>query len=490
MRREENPTMTQRTHSIRLLSLSAALAVLVTVPGLSLGQAEKSLDSCEKTAAKNATAQIKARTKTIAKCLQKISGELVKNGKLTPDAVAKACAGAFRKLNNTVDPTKTIQSKAKTKIRAACDPTANAGLAHSAAQVLSLTPPVVAEGIEGKRAEAYCQAFGGDGTFDLVEDWVDCQLQSGICEANQQITVEYPRVLEWLDAIRPAIVALGSDPKYTDGLAALDAFRLAIDSNTDDTLDINCGPGTSECGNGTVDANEECDGVNLNGQTCVSVGFPDGGTLACKGNCGFNYQGCSSGTMSKTGQTTVYQADDDGDIQAGPNFNFVDNPDGTISDLNTGLMWEKMSDDNSVHDRNNPYSWSTAFSDKINKLNNRCNNDETVDCTVGGDAACGGVGGECGFAGYRDWRLPNIKELQSILDLGTTSPSLRAEFNYGCTLNCTVLTCSCGPPTQTWSSTTYNAATGQAWFINFLHGRTDPNPKTLLQAVRAVRTGN
>jgi hypothetical protein len=47
------------------------------------------------------------------------------------------------------------------------------------------------------------------------------------------------------------------------------------------------------CGNGVVEAGEQCDGANLNGQTCQSLGFT-GGTLACGAGCTFNTAGCTS----------------------------------------------------------------------------------------------------------------------------------------------------------------------------------------------------
>lgn len=43
----------------------------------------------------------------------------------------------------------------------------------------------------------------------------------------------------------------------------------------------------------------------------------------------------------KTGQTMSYGAGDDGDVQAGLPPAYTDNGDGTITDRNTGLMWEK-----------------------------------------------------------------------------------------------------------------------------------------------------
>lgn len=48
------------------------------------------------------------------------------------------------------------------------------------------------------------------------------------------------------------------------------------------------------CGNGTLDTGEECEGTNLGGQTCADVGpyLPGVGTLACDGTCHFDTTQC------------------------------------------------------------------------------------------------------------------------------------------------------------------------------------------------------
>lgn len=86
-----------------------------------------------------------------------------------------------------------------------------------------------------------------------------------------------------------------------------------------------------------------------------------------------------------------------GNTQYGQN-NFVDNDNGTISDLATGLMWQKA-DDGKGRD------WQEALSYAEN-LN---------------------------LAAYSDWRLPNAKELQSIVDYTrspqtTQSPAINPVF--------------------------------------------------------------
>lgn len=48
------------------------------------------------------------------------------------------------------------------------------------------------------------------------------------------------------------------------------------------------------CGNGIVETGEECDGADLDGQTCVGLGYA-GGALTCNSDCTFNTSSCTSG---------------------------------------------------------------------------------------------------------------------------------------------------------------------------------------------------
>ena len=84
-------------------------------------------------------------------------------------------------------------------------------------------------------------------------------------------------------------------------------------------------------------------------------------------------------------------------IEYGKN-NFIDNKDGTVNDLTTGLMWQKADDGNSR-------SW-----------------EESLDYAENIE-----------LASYDDWRLPNAKELQSIVDYSrspqtTNSPAIDPVF--------------------------------------------------------------
>ena len=51
-------------------------------------------------------------------------------------------------------------------------------------------------------------------------------------------------------------------------------------------------PGNPSCGDGAVSAGEQCDGSQLDGQSCQDLGF-DGGSLGCTDACRFDTSGCT-----------------------------------------------------------------------------------------------------------------------------------------------------------------------------------------------------
>ncbi|WP_372936071.1 DUF1566 domain-containing protein [Seonamhaeicola sp.] len=111
---------------------------------------------------------------------------------------------------------------------------------------------------------------------------------------------------------------------------------------------------------------------------------------------------------------------------------FVDNNDGTITDKATGLMWQKVDDGNT-------YNWVDALKYAKNSA----------------------------LANYNDWRLPNTKELQSIVDYDKkTFPAI--DENY---FECT------NPDSWFWTSTTQGDFKYTACYIAFGKAYSKDNSK-------------
>jgi hypothetical protein len=106
-------------------------------------------------------------------------------------------------------------------------------------------------------------------------------------------------------------------------------------------------------------------------------------------------KGSSPFKLPDTGQTQSYTDTfgEDSDYTINP-LSYTDNSDGTVTDNNTGLMWQQE-DDNLL------YSWYEAAGIV----------DETHN-PGGATDACGNLS----LAGYSDWRLPSVKELKSIVN--------------------------------------------------------------------------
>jgi Protein of unknown function (DUF1566) len=243
------------------------------------------------------------------------------------------------------------------------------------------------------------------------------------------------------------------------------------------------------CGNGVREPEEQCEGDNFGGFSCSLLGFTAGGALACGANCAFELSGCANHATQRfpeTGQTTSYQADkndgildavavpDDGAVQAGQSLAYVDHGDGTLTDLTTGLMWEKKGDAGDLHDKDGSYVWSGC-----------CALDTIWDWLQDVNAE-----GGTGFAGHNDWRIPNVKELQSLVSYGRLSPAVEPALHAACAPNCTSASCSCTGSVTYWSSSTYLVNPGRAWLVSFSDGSVSSNDKTYDLQVRAVRGGS
>jgi len=145
-----------------------------------------------------------------------------------------------------------------------------------------------------------------------------------------------------------------------------------------------------------------------------------------------------SAPVEKTGQDVVYGSGDEGYWQQAlgipwPSPRFTNNLDGTVTDRLTGLVWLRNA--NCFGSR----TWDNARAD--------CN---------------GLISGTCGLTDgsvWGDWRLPNVKELHSLIDFGNSLPAIPSGHPFNNVQS-----------NFYWSSTTDAYGSVNAWSVNMNFG--------------------
>ena len=140
-----------------------------------------------------------------------------------------------------------------------------------------------------------------------------------------------------------------------------------------------------------------------------------------------------------------------------PTADFTDNGNGTVTHNKTGLMWKQCTEGLSgvgcAAGTTAVYTWQNAMNQ----------------ATAANTAA---------FAGFSDWRLPNQKELFSIVEQQCSIPSVNATI-FPATVSGGFY----------WSSSSYAANGALALGIVFNYGMSGSSSKTLTNYVRLVRGG-
>ena len=157
--------------------------------------------------------------------------------------------------------------------------------------------------------------------------------------------------------------------------------------------------------------------------------------------------------------------------------------DGTAIQCSTGLMWELKTDDGSIHDKDNTYSWSGPTYG-VGNSNNYDGTVVTVFLESLNSPPC--------FAGYCDWRLPTMAghPSQPTGEAPELESVLLQPFVCG-TSPCTTIPGNTAPYYY-WSSTesideSYPEDSRVAYRVNFDNGNIVAGTKNAMLYVRAVR---
>ncbi len=156
--------------------------------------------------------------------------------------------------------------------------------------------------------------------------------------------------------------------------------------------------------------------------------------------------------------TSLAVCRDQEDIPAStPDSQLQDNGDGTVTDGKTDLMWKQCSEGLEGADcatgAATTHTWDNALQTP-----------SILNASVG-------------FAGYTDWRLPNVKELHSILEEQCSNPAINSS-SFPNTVS-----------SNYWTGTAGADNSSGAWHVNFDFGKAYFVNRSNIRYVRLVRGG-
>lgn len=128
--------------------------------------------------------------------------------------------------------------------------------------------------------------------------------------------------------------------------------------------------------------------------------------------------------------------------------------DGTVTDVRTGLMWKQCAE-GQTWGNGGCYGSATSVPWGPNPAYPQYKEFSAL-----------GLAKASNFAGYKDWRLPNIKELRSLVEECQATPAINQNI-FPNTPGYSYF----------WSSTPHNSVGDSAWYVWFNDGSSGANPR-------------
>jgi hypothetical protein len=195
-----------------------------------------------------------------------------------------------------------------------------------------------------------------------------------------------------------------------------------------------------------------CSDNSTNGLTCPVTGF--------------------EGQDAEHGRDATHNDDSDG--HAGFSFTKLDsngNPLAAsatewscVKDNVTGLIWEVKTLDGGIHDANTTYRWGGKGADPFG-----------TEFYSDWDVLVDGSNNES-LCGFKDWRVPRVKELEGLVNFDRTSPAIDSNYFPNSS-------------SHFWSASAYAYYSDGAWNVVFGYGYSYNNDRYNGQQVRLVRGG-
>lgn len=218
-----------------------------------------------------------------------------------------------------------------------------------------------------------------------------------------------------------------------------------------------------------------------NNTTCVS----SGGNMVTAQDCYNGWDATNYDYRDGYAGFSYTKLDSDGKPLADQNADYASGTWACVQDNITGLIWEIKTDDGGLHDKDDTYWWhntdgttnggaagadgaanNTCFGWSSGNAATYCNTQAYVNRV---NAA--------GLCGANDWRIPTLKELESIVNYGRSNPAIDRDYFPNAVSS------------HVWSGAPDVYSSAGAFYVNFAYGNSAAHYRESAYAVRLVRGG-
>ncbi len=151
-----------------------------------------------------------------------------------------------------------------------------------------------------------------------------------------------------------------------------------------------------------------------------------------------------------------------------------------VQDNHTRLVWEvKLNDAGSLHSKDHTYTWYSTDAGNNGGFAGYANGGSCVGSSCDTQAFVAAVNAQ-GWCGANDWRLPTVRELESIVDMSRYKPAI--DRNYFANTHER-------EGDRYWSSSPDANSSDSAWYVHFRNGEANYYSKSGTYRIRLVRAG-
>ncbi|MCI5225488.1 MAG: DUF1566 domain-containing protein [Candidatus Electrothrix sp. AX2] len=217
-----------------------------------------------------------------------------------------------------------------------------------------------------------------------------------------------------------------------------------------------------------------------NNTTCIASTTPDGDNVVVAQDCSHGRDATHNDNSDGHAGFSYTKLDSNGEQLSRNAASWA-----CVRDNVTGLIWEVKTDDDGLHDKDDTFTWYNTDSATNGGENGSADDDGDICYGYNSDDSSTFCNTEAyvnrvnsaGLCGVNDWRMPTIKELESLVNYGRSNPAIDTNYFPNAVSS------------AVWSGSPYVNDPDGAWFVGFNDSHSYGGSSGTSHAVRLVRGG-